>query len=84
MGAYKSDYIKEKERRKQLQRYRFKRSQAERATSKQIDYLILLGHRKQWEAPATLDWVKAVFVLEHCHNDVSCLWTCPKKKYHKQ
>lgn len=80
MGAYKSDYIKDKERRKQLQRYRFKRSQTERATSKQIDYLILLGHKKQWEAPATLDWVKAVFVLEHCHNDVSCFMDLSKEE----
>ncbi len=80
MGAYKSDYIKNKERRKQLERYRYRRTQVERPTSRQIDYLILLGHKKQWQALATLDWVKAVFVLEHCHNDVSCFMDLNKEE----
>lgn len=72
MGAYKSDYIKQKEWQRNLDRYRFKRREQEKATSKQVDYLIDLGHKRGWEAAATLDWVVQTFILEHCHNDVKC------------
>jgi hypothetical protein len=44
MGSMKTDYIKAKEKTRNLRAYRFKRADAHRPTSKQIDYLIYLGH----------------------------------------
>jgi hypothetical protein len=79
----KTDYIKAKEERKNLERYRFRRMHAERATSKQIDYLVNLGHMKLWEAPATLDWVKETFILPNAHHDVTCFMDLNKEEVSK-
>jgi hypothetical protein len=78
MGAYKSDWVKAKENARNLRAYRFKRADAHRPTSKQIDYLIDLGHKRGWEAAGTLDWVTQTFVLEHCHSDITCFMDLTK------
>jgi len=78
MGAYKSDYIKQKEWQRGLARYKWRRRDEQKATSKQINYLIELGHKQGWEAAATLDWVKTTFILEHCHSDVDCFMDLTK------
>lgn len=78
MGAYKSDWVKEKERRRGLDRYKWRRRDEQKATSKQINFLIELGHKQGWEALATLDWVKGKFILEHCHCDVDCFMDLTK------
>ncbi len=83
MGSMKTDYIKAKEMRKNLERYRFRRMHAERATSKQIDYLVNLGHMKLWEAPATLDWVKNTFILPNAHKDITCFMDLNKEEVSK-
>ncbi len=83
MGSMKTDYIKAKEQRKNLERYRFRRMHAERATSKQIDYLVNLGHMKLWEAPATLDWVKNTFILPNAHKDITCFMDLNKEEVSK-
>ena len=83
MGNMKTDYIKAKEQRKNLERYRFRRMHAERATSKQIDYLVNLGHIKLWEAPATLDWVKDTFILPNAHKDITCFMDLNKEEISK-
>ena len=83
MGSMKTDYIKAKEQRKNLERYRFRRMHAERATSKQIDYLVNLGHIKLWEAPATLDWVKDTFILPNAHKDITCFMDLNKEEVSK-
>jgi hypothetical protein len=83
VGSMKTDYIKAKEQRKNLERYRFRRMHAERATSKQIDYLVNLGHIKFWEAPATLDWVKDTFILPNAHKDITCFMDLNKEEVSK-
>ena len=79
----KTDYIKGKEQRKNLERYRFRRMHDERATSTQIDYLVNLGHMKLWEAPATLDWVKDTFILPNAHKDITCFMDLNKEEVSK-
>jgi hypothetical protein len=78
MGSMKTDYIKAKEKARNLRAYRFKRADAHKATSKQVDYLIDLGHKRGWEAAGTLDWVTQTFVLEHCHSDITCFMDLTK------
>lgn len=71
MGAYESDYIKNKLMRERISMVRFQRTHAEHATSRQIDYLISLGE-KNGKAPAdTLDWVVHTFVPQFCADQVT-------------
>ncbi len=83
MGTMKPADMRAREQRKNLERYRFRRMHAERATSKQIDYLVNLGHMKLWEAPATLDWVKDTFILPNAHKDITCFMDLNKEEVSK-
>ena len=78
MGAYKSDYVKAKETARNLRNYRWRRQDEQKATLKQINYLIELGHKQKWEAAATLDWVKTTWILECAHADVDCFMDLTK------
>lgn len=80
MGAYKSDYIKAKETARNLRAYRFRRADEPKATSKQIDYLVILGEKHGKTPSETLDWVTHTFILEHCHNDVGCFMDLTKNE----
>jgi len=72
MGSMKTHYIKEQEQRRHRLHVRVTRQQADKATSKQIDYLIALGEKHGKPPADTLDWVVSTFVSQLCTDMVTC------------
>lgn len=72
MGRYVSDYIKNKERQKGVDRLRSKRRQEDKATDKQIGFIVDLGRQLCMDDATTLTWVIGHVVWRDIQNEVTC------------